>query len=50
MPVDRIAFALWRASVCESDLLVIRSTDNTVELQLRGGNARLRIVLARKAA
>jgi hypothetical protein len=51
MSADRIAFALWNASVSESDLLVVCTCGGVVELQLRGGNASLRsIVLHRMKA
>lgn len=47
MPADRVAFALWRACVTESELLVLRRSARAIELQLRGGNAGVRsIVLA----
>jgi hypothetical protein len=45
---DRIAFALWNASVKESDLLVMRRRGRLVELHLRGGCANLRSVVLRK--
>jgi hypothetical protein len=48
MSADRIAFALWNASVNQSDLLVLRRRGLIVELELRGGNANLRCVLLRK--
>ena len=47
---DKVGFALWKASVSESDLLVIRCLGNLVELQLRGGNANLRTIVLKKAA
>ena len=48
MPADRIAFALWNASVNKSDLLVLRRRGRIVELELRGSNVNLRCVLLRK--
>lgn len=50
MSADRIAFALWNASISESDLLVVRSTGCIVELQLRGGNASVRSIILKNAA
>lgn len=50
MPGDQVAFALWKASVAESDLLVVRCLGNIVELQLRGGNASLRSIVLQRAA
>lgn len=48
MSADRIAFALWNASVSESDLLVLRRIGRFVELQLRGGRANLRSIVLHK--
>lgn len=45
MSADRIAFALWNASVTESDLLVLRRVGRLVELRLRGGHAGLRSIM-----
>lgn len=50
MSADRVAFALWSASVTESNLLVIRRCGGAVELHLRGGNASLRSIVLRKPA
>lgn len=50
MSSDRVAFALWSASVTESNLLVIRRCGGAVELHLRGGNASLRSIVLRKPA
>lgn len=50
MSADRIAFALWKASVSESHLLVVRRSGTIVELELRGGNASLRSIVLRRAA
>lgn len=47
---DQLGFALWKASVSESDLLVIRCLGKLVELQLRGGNSNLRSIVLQKAA
>jgi hypothetical protein len=48
MSADRVAFALWNASISEADLLVLLRRGSIVELQLRGGSASLRSVLLRK--
>lgn len=50
MSADRLAFALWSASVADSDLLVIRKRGAVVELQLRGGNPSIRSLVLRKVA
>ncbi len=42
MPLDRVAFNLWNASVRASDILVLRTVGRVIELQLRGGNGNLR--------
>lgn len=48
MAADRVAFALWNASVSASDMLVLRRRGCIVELQLRGGNVGLRSLFLRK--
>ncbi|HKU69176.1 MAG TPA: hypothetical protein VJP85_15495 [Candidatus Baltobacteraceae bacterium] len=48
MSPDRIAFAMWNASVSQSDMLVLLRRGIFVELQLRGGNASVRSVVLRK--
>jgi hypothetical protein len=48
MSADRVAFALWNASVNQSDMLVLQRRGILVELQLRGGNASLRSIVLRK--
>lgn len=48
MPADRVAFALWSASVHDSDLLVLQRRGLMVELVLRGGNASLRNLVLRR--
>ena len=45
MSADAIAFALWNASVNESDLLILRRVGRLVELQLRGGHANMRSIV-----
>jgi hypothetical protein len=49
MSPNSIAFAIWNACVMESDLLVVRRIGTRVELQLRGGSARLRSIVLRKS-
>lgn len=50
MSANRVAFALWNASIMESDLLVVCCFGSIIELQLRGGNASLRSIVLRKPA
>lgn len=44
----KAAFALWSASVNESDLLVLRRVGRLVELRLCGGHASLRSIVLHK--
>lgn len=48
MWADRLALALWSASLNESDLIVLRRSGRVVELLLRGGSGSLRSIVLRK--
>lgn len=48
MMADRLAFALWSASLRESDVLVLRRRGRLVELLLGCGGASVRTVALRK--
>lgn len=48
MMADRLTFALWGASLHESDVLVLRRCGRLIELRLRCGNASVRSIILRK--
>lgn len=48
MPADRLAFALWNASLNLCDAVVLHRSGRVVELELRGGGASLRRLILRR--